>query len=94
MKAFDLITITDENKTDPEVPMGTAIIIVENGIVDIGRLEFHKKYESLAVSHPKNEGELKVKAKALIEKKAPELLRSKSMITLICPESLGKEMIF
>ena len=94
MKAFDLFTIKDEKNTEPPIPMGTAIIMIDEGIIDVGKLEFHKEYNSLTIAHPKNEGELKVEAKNAIMKKVPELLNSKKMITLVCPEEISLKMIF
>ncbi len=94
MKAFDLITIKADNTTEPAVPMGTPIILIDEEMIDVGKLEFQKEYNSLTIAHPKNEGELKPRAKEMVLRKVPKLLNSKSSIVIVCPESIAQDMIF
>ncbi|TGE25844.1 hypothetical protein E5K00_11830 [Hymenobacter aquaticus] len=88
------ITLYADGSTGPEIKSGTAILLIQNGEVEVGKLVLEEdEYGSSSIEHPINAEDLKVEALDAVSKE-PELLASQKAIIVVCPQSIFSKMIW
>lgn len=95
MNELDLIKVYADGKTVPEIASGTDIILIQNGTVQVGKLNLGEQYDfNMEIEHPKNQDELDIIATEMIQKKKAEYLKSKNSIIVICPKIISNKMLW
>lgn len=95
MKELTIIKISATGQTEPYVPSGTDILLIQDGTVQVGKL-FQDPYEpeSVYIDHPKNQTDLGFRATKIIQEQKPEYLKSEIALTVICPGDISKDMLW
>jgi hypothetical protein len=88
------ISISADGRTDPYVPSGTEIVLIQKGTVEVGRLFYIPDTFDTYIDHPLNNLELSQNVLEIIKLKRPEFLKSDNAVILTCPEEIKKEMIW
>jgi hypothetical protein len=92
---FKKIKIFADGKTLPEIKSGQAILLIQNGTVQVGKLNIGDSYDfNMEIEHPTNQLELKLIATELIENKKPDYLKSKYSIIIECPTEISELMVW
>lgn len=95
MTELTIIKISATGRRDPDVPFGTPILLIQNGVVSVGRLMCEPDDNtSLYIDHPKNQEELDIEAEKKLRLKKPEYLDSKIALTVICPLDIATKMVW
>jgi len=88
------IVIFATGRTEPFVPSGTEVLLIQNGRVEVGKLFYTLNTLENYIEHPENNKKLSQKALNIVKAKNPELLESEDSVILICPMSIKNEMIW
>ena len=88
-----ILTFAD-GSTDPVIPSGIEVILIQKGNVEVGKLFLTPETYNTHIDHPENNLELSQKALGIIKVKRPELLDSDKSILLTCPKEITNEMIW
>lgn len=95
IEKFTIIKISATGKTNPYVPFGTEILLIQDGIVQVGKLlQDPDDKDSVYIDHPKNQTELDFRATKAIEEQKPEYLLSDVALIIICPAEISKDMLW
>ena len=95
MKELTIITISATGQTKPYVPFGTDILLIQDGIVQVGKLlQDSDDPNSVYIDHPKNQSDLDVRATKIIQERKPEYLKSEIALTVTCPVDISKDMLW
>ncbi len=95
MKLDDLteIKINANGETKPYVDSGTEILLVQDGTVSVGKLNYNpNEFYSTEIEHPTNQEELNPLAINIVKSKKPELLSSDISHVLTCPIDIKVKM--
>ena len=88
------ITVRADGSTEPEIESGTAIILIQDGEVEIGKLVLEEDdYGSISIEHPINSEDLKKEALDAVSQE-PTLLASRKSIIVVCPQTIASKMIW
>src|SRR5688500_14603500 len=95
MKELTIIKISGTGRTEPFVPFGTDVLLIQDGIVQVGKLLQDPDDEnSVYIDHPKNQAVLDLKATEKVKELKPEYLQSDMALTVTCPIDISKDMIW
>lgn len=95
MKELTVIKIFATSRTEPPIPFGTDVILIQDGSVQVGRLlQDPDDNESVYIDHPKNQVDLDLRAMKIITEQKPEYLRSDISLTVTCPTSISQDMLW
>jgi hypothetical protein len=93
MKALDPIKVFADGRTSPEVKSGTAILLIQDGTVQVGKLNLDECYDfNIEIDHPINQTKLDTIATKLVESEKPEYLNSESSLIILCPQIISDAM--
>jgi len=89
------ITIWADGRTEPVIPSGTAIILIQNRVIEVGKLllEENDEYGPISIEHPSNSEELHKEAFDIVNQE-PELLESQNSVFVLCPQSIASKMLW
>ena len=93
MKELTIIRISASGVTEPYVPPGTDILLIQDGLVQVGKL-LHDPDDlaTVYIDHPKNQAELGRRAKKIVEKQKPEYLESDFALIVTCPVEISRDV--
>ena len=95
MKELTIIKISATGQTEPYVPFGTGILLIQDGAVQVGKLfQVPDDQDSVYIDHPKNQTDLDVRATKIIQECKPEYLKSEIALTVTCPGDISKDMLW
>jgi hypothetical protein len=93
MEELTIIKISATGKTEPFVPFGTDIILIQDGTVQVGKLlQDINDEDSVYIDHPKNQAELDILATKEIVQRKPDYLQSDISLIVVCPIEISKKM--
>lgn len=89
------IRITATGETKPRVDSGIEILLVQNGIVSVGRLNYDpNEFFSTEIEHPANQKDLDSLATEIVKSRRSELLTSGISYVLTSPINSNERMIW
>ncbi len=95
MTELTIIQIYADGRREPDIPFGTAILLIQDGVVSVGKLMCDPEDStSVYIDHPKNQKELDLEAMKIVKEKRPEYLKSEIDLTVICPHHIANTMIW
>jgi len=95
MKELTIIKISATGRTEPFVPFGTDVLLIQDGIARVGKLlQDPDDEDSVYIDHPKNQADLDSRAAQKIKELKPEYLQSDIALTVTCPIDISKDMIW
>jgi hypothetical protein len=95
MNELDIIKVYADGKTVPEIASGTNIILIQNNIVQVGKLNLGAQYDfNMEIEHPKNQNDLNLIATEIIKDQKPEYLKNANSVIAICPKIISNKMIW
>ncbi len=95
LEPFTEITVYSNGYTEPVIPSGTSVILVQEGMVKVGSLFFIEDEEdALEIAHPINEEKLNREAYDLVKSRFPNLLNQEDATVLLCPNELSESFIW
>ena len=94
MEALTELTIYTDGNIEPDISPKTEVILIQDGLVKVGRLLFEKDIEdSLQIEHPNNEEDINKLALDLITSQRPQYLKEdEDAIVVTCPDQLNTQM--
>ena len=93
MRDLEQIHVSADGKTSPDVGPGSSILLIQDGIVQVGILNIGDADDfNVEIDHPINQSELDPVATQLITNERPEYLISESSIIAVCPPSIAVRM--
>jgi hypothetical protein len=93
MKELTIIKISATGQTNPHIPFGTDVLLIQDGAVQVGKLlQDPEDKDSVYIDHPKNQAGLHLRAMKIIKERRPEYLKSDIALTVICPADISKDM--
>ncbi|SFT87032.1 hypothetical protein SAMN04489724_2458 [Algoriphagus locisalis] len=93
MKELEKIQVFADGRTSPEVNSGVPILLIQDGIVQVGRIHLGEAYDfNMEIEHPINQSKLDPIATKIIKSEQPEYLKSKVSIIVFCPEKISDMM--
>jgi hypothetical protein len=95
MKELTIIKVLASGRTEPPVPSGTDILLIQDGTVQVGRLlRDPDDTASICIDHPENQTDLDIRATQTISEQKPEYLKSKVALIVTCSADISKDMIW
>ena len=95
MNDLTSITVFADGRTEPHIPFGTVILMIQDGNVSVGKIQHEEgDKSSVYIEHPKNEMDVNVHALKIIKELKPESLASKTALIVTCPSRLIKDIIW
>ena len=92
--ALQKITVWADGRTEPAIASGTAIILIQDRKVEVGRLILEEDdYGSFFIEHPINSAELNANAFDIINQES-ELLESRTSVIVLCPQGIASKMLW
>jgi|GEM_PF-3437650 len=87
------IKISATGETIPQVDSGTEILLVQDGKVSVGKLNYNpNELFSIEIEHPTNQEDLNPLATEIVKSIKTELLNSDISHILTCPSDLKNKM--
>ncbi len=91
MGKLENIQVFADGRTSPEVNSGSPILLIQDGIVQVGKLNLGDAYD-INIEHPRNQAELDPIATKLIKDKKPQYLKSETSVIVLCPNTISDMM--
>jgi hypothetical protein len=93
MDKLEKIQVFSDGRTSPEVNSGSSILLIQDGIVQVGKLNLGDAYDfNMEIEHPTNQAELDSIATKLIKDKKPQYLKSEASVIVLCPNIISDMM--
>ncbi len=93
MNELEKIQIFANGRTSPEVDSGSPILLIQDGTVQVGKLNLGDAYDfNVEIEHPINQSELDVIATKMIKHLKPQYLKSRVSVIVSCPKTISDRM--
>ena len=93
MDELEKIQVFADGRTYPEVNSGSPILLIQDGTVQVGKLNLGDEYDlNIEIEHPTNQAELNPIATTLIKGKKPQYLKSEVSVMVLCPNTISDKM--
>jgi hypothetical protein len=93
MDELEKIQVFADGRTSPKVESGSPILLIQEGTVQVGKLNLGEAYEfNMEIEHPVNQTELDLIATKLIKREKPHYLKSEVSVIVSCPKTISNKM--
>ncbi|XOV67817.1 MAG: hypothetical protein ACFHU9_01335 [Fluviicola sp.] len=93
MERLEKIQVFADGRTSPEVDSGSPILLIQDGVVQVGKLNLGDAYDlNMEIEYPTNQSELDPMATNLIKDEKPEYLKGELSVILLCLNTISDKM--